>query len=441
MKGIVVKLLEPLNYISKFLGIMWAYLMMYFGIVVKYPNKFVAMVLDRTSAGKVATPFLDLALGVAVVLFSYITEAKDVDQAGSYFAINLFTGRAVFLYCGVVLFFLGAAQMSARFGEKSQIGDDMPFSEKYKAYTSSLKHGVVSLLILTTLLLWSLDSADGKITWKDSDSSSSVGEFLLVIFICSLVSRWFSELQHGIVSRETSKDALTEDLKPEYQFKHARGPALLVATGLFLYMRVHSTVDDAWTWLTDATLALLLAIYIIVVALERMQKANTELVIGENSGFVVTGVITTLMLIFAGRDLASKRSQEAVFIALGVIMLDAMRVGYGMLKPVEAQIQGGQAVVFRLLQILVGVIAFVYINRTDADQHAASTSILFGVALAAALTKILGISYISKDMFKDGSENFSATSRLPVFCSLLHTCGATRLTVLCRRQPLCCSFA
>jgi hypothetical protein len=112
------------------------------------------------------------------------------------------------------------------------------------------------------------------------------------------------------------------------------------------------------------------------------------------------------MLIFAGRDLASKKSQESVFVALGVIMLDAMRVGYGMLRPAPSTIQGRQAVAFRLLQVLVGVIGFLYIVRTDSDQHAATTPLLFGVALASALTKLLGISYISKEMFQAGSENF-----------------------------------
>lgn len=405
--AVVEKLLQPLNKINEFFGLLWGYLMMYLGLLVKYPNVFIADVLKTTSIGKRTGPFLDIGLGIAVVLFSYITEAVGVKQAGSYFAINLITGRALFFYCGLLLIFLGAAQLSSIIGEVVPgVPDYELFSDSYKEYTSSLKHGIISLLILTTLLIWSVDEEDGKITWTDSDSNSKIDTFLIVIFVCSLVSRWFSELEHGIVSRITTKDALTEKLRDEYQFKHARGPALLVATGLFLYMRVHSTTDDALKWLTDATLALLLAIYIVVVALERLQKANTELVIGEESGFVVTGVITTLMLIFAGRDLASKKSQESVFVALGVIMLDAMRVGYGMLRPAASAIQGRQAVAFRLLQVLVGVIAFLYIVRTDSDQHAATTPLLFGVALASALTKLLGISYISKEMFKAGSENF-----------------------------------
>ena len=144
----------------------------------------------------------------------------------------------------------------------------------------------------------------------------------------------------------------------------------------------------------------------VVVVLERFQKENTELVVGEESGFVVTGVLTTLMLIFAGVDVAEKKSQESVFVAMGIVMLDAMRVGYGMKAPRASSIQGREAVLYRLLQILVGGLSFLYVTKTAADSHAATTPVLFGVALAAALTKLLGISYISKDLFLSGSEHF-----------------------------------
>ena len=147
-------------------------------------------------------------------------------------------------------------------------------------------------------------------------------------------------------------------------------------------------------------------IYAVVVVLERFQKANTELVVGEESGLVVTGVITTLMLYFAGIDLATKKTQESVFVSLGVIMLDAMRVGYGTKAPRRSIIQNWRAAVYRLFQILVGILSFLYVTKTESDQHAATTPILFGVALAAALTKVLGISYISKSMFRSGSEHF-----------------------------------
>ena len=402
------------NKVGKGFGLAYGQLLKGLGCVVGPINKGLAKVLRTTSVGKRTGPILDTALGVAAVLFSYITEATDIEQDGNYFAVTLLTGRAVFSLTGFMLFVLGVAQLAALIGETVPgIPKFELFSDSYKEYTSSLKHGLISLMLVSISLIMSADNDDGQISWRGGGGNESIWLFFVILTITALVSRWFSELEHGVVSRQFGefgfKDGqavIFNELKPEYRFKHARGPALLVTTGLFLYMRVHSTVDGVEEWFRDSTVSLLLAIYAVVVVLERFQKANTELVIGEESGLVVTGVITTLMLYFAGIDLATKKTQESVFVTLGVIMLDAMRVGYGMKAPRESEIQNWRAAVYRLFQILVGVMSFLYVTKTETDQHAATTPILFGVALAAALTKVLGISYISKDMLLSGSEHF-----------------------------------
>ena len=403
----VETLLEPLNRVGKFFGWLYGLLLLGLGYIVGPINRGVARVLKATSVGKKAGPIVDTGLGLAVVLFSYITEATDIEQDGNYFAVTLLTGRAVFFLTGLLLIVLGIAQLGAIIGEVIPgVPEIEIFSDSYKEYTSSLKHGLISLLLISVSLIMSADEDDGKITWEGTTSNKRIGLYFIIITIAALVSRWFSELEHGQVSRIASKDELTEDLKSDYRFKHARGPALLVTTGLFLYLRVHSSVEDVHGWFRDSTLSLLLIIYAVVVVLERFQKANTELVVGEESGLVVTGVITTLMLYFAGIDLATKKTQESVFVSLGVIMLDAMRVGYGTKAPRRSIIQNWRAAVYRLFQILVGILSFLYVTKTESDQHAATTPILFGVALAAALTKVLGISYISKSMFRSGSEHF-----------------------------------
>lgn len=407
-----------MNKIGELFGTLWGYIMMFLGMLVGAINRGIARLLKFTSMGKRVGPIIDVGLGVAVMLFSYITKAVNIEQGDNYFAINLLTARVVFFLSGMFIFLLGVAQLAALFGEVVPgIPDVELFSDSYKEYTSSLKHGLHALLLITLTLIWNISDNDENIVWLDSSSDSGVPLFFLIIFAATLVSRWFSELEHGAVSREDVVD-LTDSvdakvsirLKDEYSFKPARGPAVLISLALTLYMRVHSDTNDLGSWFTDATTALLLVIYMVVVILERFQKANTELVIGEEAGFVVTGVITTLMLIFAGVDVAQKRTQESVFVALGVIMLDAMRVGYAMKSPREPKgITPMAAAGYRLLQILVGGIAFMYVTKTSSDQHAATTPILFGVALAAALTKISGISYISKKMFNTGSEHFFRT--------------------------------
>lgn len=409
-------LLERLgvNKIGELFGTLWGRIMMFLGMLVGAINRGIARALKFTSMGKRVGPILDVGLGLAVMLFLYITEAVNIEQGDNYFAINLLTARVVFFLSGGFIFLLGAAQLSALIGEVVPgVPEIELFSDSYKEYTSSLKHGLHALLLITLTLMWNVSDNDKNIVWKDSSSNSGVATFFLIILVVTLLSRWFSELEHGAVSREEVElgDAkLSLRLKDEYSFKHARGPAVLISLALTLYMRVHSDTDDVASWITDATTALLLVIYMVVVILERFQKANTELVIGEEAGFVVTGVITTLMLIFAGVDVAQKRTQESVFVALGVIMLDSMRVGYAMKSPRESNaIDEREAVWYRLLQILVGGITFMYVTKTSSDQHAATTPLLFGVALAAALTKIQGISYISKKMFIGGSEHFFRT--------------------------------
>ena len=89
-------LLAPLNVVSNLLGKIWAYILMYFGMVVKPVNRAVGMVLSGTSAGKKAGPILDTGLGVAALLFSFVTQASDIEQDGNYFAVNLLTARVVF---------------------------------------------------------------------------------------------------------------------------------------------------------------------------------------------------------------------------------------------------------------------------------------------------------------------------------------------------------
>ena len=82
-----------------------------------------------------------------------------------------------------------------------------------------------------------------------------------------------------------------------------------------------------------------------------------------------------------------------------------MRVGYGQPVPEKAVVSDVRKVFLRLLQALAGVIAFVYVTKVSDGDHAAVSPLLFGVALASALVKVVGVSYIGKDMFKTSTEH------------------------------------
>ena len=138
----VETLLDTLNVnkVGKGFGLAYGQLLKGLGCVVGPINKGLAKVLRTTSVGKRTGPILDTALGVAAVLFSYITEATDIEQDGNYFAVTLLTGRAVFSLTGFMLFVLGVAQLAALIGETVPgITWLESFSDSYKEYTASLK--------------------------------------------------------------------------------------------------------------------------------------------------------------------------------------------------------------------------------------------------------------------------------------------------------------
>ena len=161
----VETLLKPLNVIGTIFGNLFGYLLMAIAFIVGPINKGLGKVLQTTSVGKRTGPIIDTGLGLAALLFSYITEATDIEQDGNYFAVTLLTGRTVFFLSGFMLTLLGVAQLSALIGEVVPVLPGAAlFSDSYKEYTSSLKHGIISLMLISISLIMSADEDDGKIT-------------------------------------------------------------------------------------------------------------------------------------------------------------------------------------------------------------------------------------------------------------------------------------
>ena len=97
---------------------------------------------------------------------------------------------------------------------------------------------------------------------------------------------------------------------------------------------------------------------------------------------------------------------EEIVVALGVIFLDAMRVGYGQVVPEIGVVSDSRKVFLRLSQAVIGLLLFRYITLTmDVTEIKAVKSLLYGVAAASALIKIVGISYIGKDLYKTSTEH------------------------------------
>ena len=357
---------------------------------------------------------LDLAIAVGALVFVFMTEVTNVPM--SPFGVSELTARSVVFLSGIALTLItisaGISYMFATDSESAvaNLFAGATFSKVYDDYLATFKHGIHSMLVVSLSMLWALDP-DRNIIWVGSEATDEASTMTVVIglFVAVLVAKFLSEVKHGEDAREIAikKEVIGESvaLKSGYRFKHARGAALTVSTGLLMYMLVNGdTSTGVWSFLQSHLVSLSLAIYILVVSLERI-AGQSEWVTGGAGGLVVTGIVSTLNLYAAGVALAEDKTQSAVVVVLGVIFLDAMRVGYGQPVPEKAIVSDARKVFIRLLQALAGIVCFVFITKTFTDEQAATSTLLEGVAISSALLKIVGISYIGKDLFKTSTEH------------------------------------
>ena len=135
---------------------------------------------------------------------------------------------------------------------KDAVGEvKVTFSSQYDAYLATFKHGLHSLLLVAVSFLWGL-SDDRVRLWTMTNttegtpavSDDGVQIYLTVLFIVLLVSKFFSEGRHGEDARAMkSKQEIigtSVELDADHKFKHARGSALTVATGLLVYLVVNA---------------------------------------------------------------------------------------------------------------------------------------------------------------------------------------------------------
>lgn len=379
------------------------------------PVEMVAKTIIDGSAGVSRVGWvLDLAIAVAAIVYIFMTEVTDIPKGA--FAVTEVTARGVIFISALSLTLLSLSSvLSYLFTTDGLLGPvaglvGAGFSEKYDAYQATFRHGVHSMLTVAIAMLWGLNG-DRTVRWtgsEDGDDNSTL-TFLIALFIALTVSKFLSEVRHGQDARALVADkeilGSSAALNADYRFKHARGAALTVSTGLLVYMLANADLSGgAWSFITSKMVALSLSVYILVVSLERI-AGQKEWVIGGAGGLVITGAVSFWNLIAAGMALAEDKSQQAVVVALGSILLDAMRVGYGQPVPELGVVSDVRKVFLRLLQALAGIVSFVLITSTETGEHSASTSLLFGVALASALVKIVSISYVGKDLFKTSTEH------------------------------------
>lgn len=407
------------------LAMLWGFLNMIF----KPVEMLFQMVLEFTDRGMAIQWVVDLFLAIGAIIFVYMTRTDNVGKGEGVeidkeFQLSEFSARSGVFISSVGLLLTTTSALLGRVFDMSAVRNvvgeiKLTFSSEYDAYLATFKHGLHSLLLVAVSFLWGL--SDDRVTlWSFTNatdapvsdiglpiSDSGTTVYLTVLFVVLLVSKFFSEGRHGedareMVSRKGPDVVLgtTVDLRQDHQFKHARGSALTVSTGLLVYYIVNVGGSQGFfEFLGNSRLALSLGIYILVVALERI-VGPTEWVYGGAGGLVVTGTVSTLNLIFAGLSLAENKDTTALVVVLGVIFLDAMRVGYGQAVPEIGVVSDTRKVFLRLAQAVIGILMFRYVQTATG-----APVLLVGVATASSLIKIVGVTYIGKDLYKTSTEH------------------------------------
>ena len=395
-----------------------------------------------------------IAFGVIGLLFVFSTDSQDTDinqGTDEKFGLHMLLARAIIFFSALMSSFIGLSDVLVKLTSRMpelQIG--LPsFEGQFSEYTVAFVHGATSLTIISASFLWEEELglakqlANATLTDPTKHNATSWAYLSLVIISAYILKLW-QELRHGAQAGMASKgDEMigeARDLKELYQFKHARGPAITISVALLMYMLSNLPADTHWyadIWGTPAYV--LLIAYIVAVGLERIAvKNNQEWVFGGSNGVVVVGGITMALLFYTGTLIGNHMTQDSIVFALGVVVLDAMRVGYGQATPdsPSAMSSDTAALTYRLFQGVFGILAFTLItvtpketvdviNATTGDvigsemtQNVASP-VLYGIGLSAALVKVLSLLFLTKTLFRNGTENYfrEIASTGLLFCS------------------------
>ena len=291
----------------------------------------------------------------ALVGFLYVFSVDSKDSVihqdtAEKFGLHVLLARGTIFFSALVSGFIGLCDLLVKMSSRVSFttGIELPnFEGKFSEYTTAFIHGATSLTIIAAAFLWEEElslakQVKGATTHDPAKRNATSVTYLTLIVIAAYVLKLWQELRHGAQAqaqgpvRETiGQPRLLADI---YTFKHARGPAITISVALLLYMLSNLPADSYWyddLWGTPAYV--LLVAYIFVVAMERIAvKSGQEWVYGGAHGLVLVGGIVQALLFFTGTLVGNHLTQDSIVFALGVVVLDAMRVGYGQEAPEEA---------------------------------------------------------------------------------------------------------
>jgi hypothetical protein len=391
------------------------------------------------------SPLFKITFAVFGFLFVFGTDATDTvikQSSPEWFGLHVLLARATIFFSSLIAAFIGMSDILVKLTSKSTgnlLG--LPnFGGRFSAYSSAFVHGTTSLTIIAAVFLWQ-EEVDLPKQWANATTPDPAKKnttsiaYLVLVIIAAYVLKLWQELRHGAQQEAIQKDSTmigeSRDLKALYKFKHARGPAITISVALLMFMLSNLPDNTYWfddLWTTPAYL--FLAIYILVVAMERASVgAGQEWVFGGSHGIVITGGVCAALLFFTGTLVGEQMTQDSIVFALGVVVLDGMRVGYGQQTAEGVDYSNTSAmgdktaVMYRFFQGAFGIFAFTLVTVAPGEIVDITNSttgavigtqqtgkvtapVLYGIGLASALVNVMSMLYLSKKMFKHSTENY-----------------------------------
>lgn len=350
--------------------------------------------------------------------------SQDEDQLGLFILLTptmfrLFATFILILFVASFLVLIFDATTNRGFGQFAQNAGDVVFENwlqdknRYtggvfsminEQYLAPLRHHMMTLLLFSSIFIY-----------FNEDLKTGYEDWLIILYIILVgVSRAILEVKHSRDARLRLSDQEPTlfkgvtlgdlyDLRGTYQHKPMRGPALLLGGTILAYNLWYGDgMDNGYSLVFNIALMA----YVFFIVCERIfiqtstgREAN-EFEWGYGDAWATIGLASTTMVVFSAMNLAERINnattvEGALVAALGAVVLDISRLGYGMRSfQSEDQTIGIVASVLpRILHAVVGVIGILSVYADDWDHAVGVVPSLKLFVLIASWVKIVGFFY------------------------------------------------
>jgi len=379
-----------------------------------------------------ATQVLYLVLSVwGLVYVSNIDTAAMIGQDEQHVGLFILLAQSIILLFSVVALILFFTLVLVKlFGEDEKSfqktldalggvfsGEDT-FEGKYQQFIAPLQYHMLTVILFSSVFIYVNEDLKTKL------AGSITGDQWLIPFITFVgVLRAIIEFRHSRDARnikKVSRDVYlgtAYGLEDEYANKPMRGPALGLGTALLVY-NLHYSNDDMWNGYS-LMFNVALIVYLAFVAIEKWYvglkvrdgDGVAEYFIGSafewgyGDAWASIGLASTVMVIFSAFSVADKINKDvsvegALVAALGAVILDISRLGYGSMSKREKDtvmsfLPKGMAVIYRAAHLVVGILGLlsVYMKDEVTDAKLGVIEPLRLFVVVASLVKITGFFY------------------------------------------------